>query len=396
MQWQQGHFEICLWRFSLPIAIALVLLQQSGRLSAETATRAVVHPLRGEFAIGKDGRLLVLPVRVGRREFLCLLDTGARLSGFDVSLREMLGDPEEYRMLATPAGMRRVEAFHWPEATLGGQPLRTEKPVVCMPLDEIRSATNQDILGVIGMDVLRSCRLQIDFDRGVLSLLESLPENRDELGEKVAIRFLDDAIPVIFGRIGDDTIEPFLIDTGAQGNSLGTDFYDTLLERDEIRSGSSSTSVTVAGQVHSPRGRLRRFSVGPFTHQELRFSRLNLSSLGIRYFSRFKVTFDFPGECVYMSKSAQFDKPEPRATSGLVLQWVEGATIVQSVRADGPGAAAGLKAGDALVRINGEDASEYDPFALRELLTSKRGRRVPMTIRRGAREFEVALVLDEG
>ncbi|HEV3024187.1 MAG TPA: PDZ domain-containing protein [Pirellulales bacterium] len=382
------------WLF--PLAVVLTLLTQAGPRGADSTPSTFGSPLCGEFAIAKDGRMLVLPVNVGDRVLPCLLDTGARFSGFDASLREILGEPIGQRVLTTPAGRSRVLTYPWPDATLGGQALGTQQPVVCVDLDDVRRATDENILGVIGMDVLRQCRLQIDFDRGVLSFLESLPENSDELGERLPLRFVDDAVPAIFGHLADDVVEPFAIDTGAHGNSLAAEWFDEFWERNEIRLGSASISATVGGDVRTQRGRLRRFAVGPFTHDDLRFSRLPLSSLGTRYLSRFRVTFDFPGACVYLRSGAQFDKPEPRATSGLVLSWRDGETIIDSVKADGPGRRAGLKAGDALLRIDGKVADAFDPFTLRQLLTSQQGRCVPLTVRRGTRELDVEIVLDEG
>jgi hypothetical protein len=352
--------------------------------------------LRCEFAVGKGGRMLVLPVKVGQSVVPCLLDTGARYSGFDSSLREMLGETVGQRVLTTPAGKSRAYAYSWPEASLGGQPLKSDQPVVCIALDDVRHATDEGILGVIGMDVLRHCRLQIDFDRGVLAFLDSLPENRDELGEQVSFCSIDDGIPVILGLLAEGLSRPFIIDTGAHGNSLTAKSFDGLVKANQIRLGSTSVSATVGGEVRTERGRLRRFTVGPFSHEELRFSRLNMSSLGLRYLSRYRVTFDFPGSCVYLRRGGQFDKPEPSATSGLVLSWRDGQAVVDAVRPDGPGRRAGLKPGDVLLRIDDRGACDFDPYALRQLLTSQQGRNVPMTVRRDERELEVELLLDEG
>ena len=49
--------------------------------------------LCGEFTIGKEGRLILLPVSVDGEEVLFMLDTGACRSGIDVSLRDKLGEP---------------------------------------------------------------------------------------------------------------------------------------------------------------------------------------------------------------------------------------------------------------------------------------------------------------
>jgi len=323
------------------------------------------------------------------------LDTGASISGFDEHLRDELGESTGSRFLHTPAGRKRTETFNWPDATLGGQALKTDRPVVCLELEDVRRATNEKILGIIGMDVLGACRLQIDFETGVIRFLETLPDDGKKLGSRIPIEFTDDGSPFIVGSIGAGTPEHFLIDTGAQGNSLGTDLFDELDKQNVLQLGRTSVSATIAGQSRSKRGRLKILSVGPFTHEWLRFSQVHVSSLGLRYFSRFSVTFDFPGRNMYLRKGPQYKKAEPRATSGLTLNWIDGQVTVESVNRDGPGEAAGLKPKDVLVRINNKNAAEFDHFALRQLLTSEGGQRVPMTIRRAGRELDVVVELSD-
>jgi C-terminal processing protease CtpA/Prc len=119
-----------------------------------------------------------------------------------------------------------------------------------------------------------------------------------------------------------------------------------------------------------------------------------MSSLGLRYFSRFRVTFDFPGECLYLRQGIHYDKPEPRATSGLVLKWIDGEARVDSLRDGGPAATVGVQPGDVLLQIDETLARDYDPFALRELLTSRGGRTVALAVRRGERQINFELVLD--
>jgi hypothetical protein len=243
------------------------------------------------------------------------------------------------------------------------------------------------------MDLLGQCRLQIDFDCGKLRFLESLPPARDDLGDENPIQINDDGTPFLMGAVAGDLAERFLIDTGAQGNSLGAEIFDELLKRNLIRTGSSFASVTVGGSLRGQRGKLKKLSLGQFEHAGLRFSRVNVNSLGLRYLSRFRVTFDFPGRTAFLRRSADHLKPEPAATSGLALVWVEGKAVVESVVKDGPAHAAGIEPQDVLVEIDGRNAELYDRFALRELLTSEGGRRVQMTIRRGGRERDAEIVL---
>jgi hypothetical protein len=337
--------------------------------------------------------LLLVSARLGDRNILCLLDTGACLSALDVRWKSAVGKFRETRLLQTPAGATRVETFDWPKMTLGGQTLKSNAPLASLDLEGLRRATNEDIRGILGMDVLGALRLQIDFDDGQVRFLESLPEDGGALGTQIPIEFNDDGTPFIAGLVGGVTRERFLIDTGAQGNSLESARFDQSLDRGFIQLGSSFVSLTAAGEARGDRGRLSKLSVGSLSHDNLRFSRTNVSSLGLRYFSRFVVTFDFPQGKAYLRKGEHPLRPEPRATSGMTLHWIQGKPVVESVKAAGPAEAAGLKRRDVLLRINYKDAAEIDPFALRQLLTSEGGTIVPMTVRRAGRNLDVDLVL---
>src|SRR6185312_14641127 len=119
-------------------------------LAADRGARSSQSELCGTFATGKDGRLLLVPVKLGASSISCLLDTGASRSAFDISWRRALGRFREQRFFLTPAGMKPVDTFDWPKATLRNQTLSSNKPVACLELESLRRATNEDIRGILG------------------------------------------------------------------------------------------------------------------------------------------------------------------------------------------------------------------------------------------------------
>lgn len=382
-------------RRSALMSICVFVLFQGICHADDPDARDRISGLRGEFAIGKQGRLILLPVEAGGKKRQFMVDTGACRTGFDIGLRDLLGEPRGSQILRTPAGRSRVRTYDWPDAMLGGQPLKTERLVAGIDLTELRQASNENIQGIIGMDVLKNCRMQIDFDGGIVRFLDSLPKRREEFGVRIPIDMSNDDVPCIVGTIFEDESEPFLIDTGAQGNSLRPERFDELVGRRQIRLGGSFTSITVGGEVQGSRGFLRQLSVGPIVLNDLRMSRVEPSSLGLRYFSRFVVTYDFPDRAIYLRKSASFSKSEPLATSGMSLVWIDGAAIIKAVKASGPAGRIGVQVNDAIVRIDGRKITDYDHFSLRQLLTSEPGKVIPIAIRRDGREIKFELTLDE-
>lgn len=389
MQHCNRHRGLACW------LVSVILFSLAPRYAAavEPAASLGKTHIQKRFEIGREGRVIILPLRVDNQEVLSLIDTGASRSGFDLSLKPVLGASRGRQTLSTAAGDTHLETFDWPNATLAGSALRTEKPVVGLDLTEIRQATNAEIYAVIGMDVLREKRLQIDFDRGELRFLDEIPPSHDKLGVKIPIEFAPDGTAYLQGTVADDHRERFLIDTGTQGQSLTEEAFDALCAKKHIRLGGKFTSVTVGGEVRGNRGQLDLLAIGPFKHSAVRFSRINVNSLGLRYLARFRVTLDFPGRSAYLQPGDRYGQREPQATSGMALLWRDGDVVVHSVQKDGPGSDAGLKKNDVLVEIDGEPASEFDPFSLRQLLTSVGGRKVPMTIRRSGRFFAVEIVL---
>jgi predicted aspartyl protease len=354
-----------------------------------------VPRLQGQFTIGKHGRLILLPVTIAGKQHDFMLDTGACRTGIDVMLRDTVGRPRGRQVLQTPAGQTTVETYDWPSVTLNSQQIKTDRPIVMVDLTELRQASGAPVHGIIGMDVLRNSLVQIESDRGILRFLDALPDDRDELGSRIRLEYSIDGAPHLVARLADGPREKFLIDTGAHGNSLRTSVFDQQLGQKQIRLGSSFKSMTVGGEIEGNRGRIAKLAVGPFELEGLRVSRVNLSSLGLRYFSRFDVTFDFPGQAVYLRKGDNFAQAEPNATSGMALNWIDGKVVVKSVRDDGPAAKAGIKANDVLIAINGKLASDYDHFSWRQLLIYEPGRKVRLGIARDGRQFDVKLTLDE-
>lgn len=346
-----------------------------------------------EFKIGKDGRLILLPVDVGQQRLLFLLDTGASISAFDISLQDLLGRPTGTVLLGTPSGLQRAEAYAWPEATLGRSKLKSDRPVACVDFRRSREASGEEIFGVIGMDVLRTRRMQIDFDKGVVRFLESVSGATDDLDEKVPLDFAEDGVASLAVSVDRDPKEPFRIDTGAHGCALRGGLFDQLVEQNLLRPGAPFVSITAAGQLRGKAGKLASFALESFSHRDLRFERLNTSALGLRYLSRFRVTFDFPKKMAYFRKGAHYSDPDPSATSGMTLNRIDGKTTVESVMKDGPADRAGLRPNDVLVEINGKDASSFDFFSLRQLLTSEVGRKVPMTALQSGRRNELEVIL---
>jgi S1-C subfamily serine protease len=114
--------------------------------------------------------------------------------------------------------------------------------------------------------------------------------------------------------------------------------------------------------------------------------------LGLGFWSRHIVTFDFPNRVIYLRQGARFKEPDRYDLSGLHLLRINGATVVHSVDDGSPAANAGIRAKDVIVKINHQTTAKQRLFAIRRLL-SVEGHEVAMTVKHGDEDFEVAFSL---
>lgn len=100
-------------------------------------------------------------------------------------------------------------------------------------------------------------------------------------------------------------------------------------------------------------------------------------------------TFDFPQRKVYLRKSGYFDRPDARNTAGLTLHRNRDAIELSAVDPEGPAAQAGLKKGDVLMELNGQNAAKAGLFELYSMLCN--GGELTCVVRRDSQELRVSV-----
>ena len=103
--------------------------------------------------------------------------------------------------------------YNAPEATVGSLPLGVDA-VLGVDLKKIREVSGLPIEGVLGMDFLSRYIVHIDFDRGKLLLLKSVPK---DAGETLPLVSEDGKIPEIDVWVSIERKIRFTIDTGSIG-----------------------------------------------------------------------------------------------------------------------------------------------------------------------------------
>jgi hypothetical protein len=235
----------------------------------------------------------------------------------------------------------------------------------------------------------------VDFDAGCLTLLKSATQKGTH------------SLPLVFdqesGRpyveadvLGCGPPERFVVDTGDWGSagSLQEDLFDTLILLGKLQKVCGGREYSLGHESEIAIARLTRLGFGPFEHRQLLFDRSKESRLGLGFFSRYWVAFDFPAGRVYLRKEKRFDVPDGINRSGLLLLRPSGETVVEAVRPGSAGAEAGIKPGDILVSLGGLQADRTRLFVLQEKLCAA-GQTLTLTLNRNGKLLKVSLKLEE-
>jgi hypothetical protein len=355
---------------SVNIFILLGVVVADGRVHGEESAKEIPSALVLErFAVAKNGDGLMVPVRVGKRDYLFEVDTGATITVFDVSIP--LGEPVDVVSVDGAEGKVLVKLYHPPEARVGRSSLGPLDAVAGMDLSSLREVLGRPIRGILGMDFLGRYVVHIDIERGELLLLKSAP---NDAGVELPISWAPGDHPFVVGEAGAGERVSFVIDTGATGldsGSLGVGEIQSLVRKGQFREIADVMHETISGTNSRKLFQGRLLSLGDFAVPSPIFSESfgwPPNKLGMRFWSRFVATFDFPGHKVYVRKSARFTSPDRWNATGLHLWKRRDSIEVCYVDPDSPAARAGLKKGDLLVELNELIADKSCLFDLRDAL----------------------------
>lgn len=356
-------------------------------LAAEAAENVIEA-----FDVYADGDMLLLPVTINRQQYSFVVDTGSTGNFVDAAKtpalpllgkRERVNGGDEHPLCSLRG------------AFFGKSRIPTGAEAIQIDLSGIRKACGYDICGVLGMSCLWTHILEIDFDRGRLSFLKSVPDSAGS-----AFRLFRDRLerPMLSIDVSEDDSIPFMVDTGFCGVGITAKLrkgrFELLYEQGliELLDGDVH-SVKFEGYSHVRRGCLSTLALGDTTHRRIGVCEGNQSALGLCFLSRYVVTFDFPNQQLYLKPGKRISEPDRLNMSGVgVWRSVAEGVEIALVDPNSPGSAAGLKAGDQILKFDGKDASSISLFKLRTLLATE-SLRIKLEVENSAGRREVTLEL---
>ena len=241
-----------------PILLAALVASAAG-VSAQSVTR--LEGVRGipavdtttqtedvRFRNERNDRMTVAVRLSGEGPYRFLVDTGADRSAISSELAARLKlKPGESASLHSVSGVSTVTTATMPDLQLTRRPLRSIDAAVLQ-------AANIGADGILGVDSLRSQRIQFDFDTQTVSIVPaSVPEFRDEPGAIVVEARRRNGRLIVTDAVANNHSLTVVLDTGSQvsiGNEalrhalVGHDLMDSAQKVDL----ESVTGETIAGE----------------------------------------------------------------------------------------------------------------------------------------------------
>jgi len=386
--WRTGNNCVTAPLFPLLTILLMLFLPVLQAPAAETNCE--------EMAFFDDGVMIRVPVTAFGKTLYFMVDTGFTRSAIDVAYASRLGEPLGTRDAESPLQAQdQVLVYKAPEIFVGTKRLELKK-IFCLDLGMVRAISGQPCDGVIGMDILTNAVASFDFDQKTFSFGNTPPETDGKWIEvpvrKSGLNFF------VSAQINHSEPMDLLVDTGDSSSvSLNASVWKQILSSDP----SHQASVTVA----SVDNQVRTSKIGVLdavTLQNLDYTNLHatlipnpedFSHVGLGFFRRHRVIFDFPNHRLYLEPGKRFSRSDTEDQSGLHLLRQGEATLVFSVDEESPAFSHGIRPKDEVVTINGQECSSLTMKAIRAELQAGDGKTVKLQVKRGSELLNVSFGL---
>jgi len=325
-----------------------------------------------EMPLSGNSKLIMIPVSFKGKEYQFVLDTGVTNTTFDISLKDQLGwRVSSSKGRAADGKIIDEEFFMLSHAHFGGL-CKKHKVVAVMDLSYLSKIANRRVDGIVGIDILKKHIVRLDFEKNVVSFLRSINDSEfsgceADLSFKKKLVYMNVKVENIPVR--------FMIDTGFTGLGFGGLLEPAVIEQlDVVGIGQTDQASTIVGPMDFSQRKtaVANLSIDPIEYENVMFVEHRESILGLGFFSRHVVTFDFPNKKVYLEKTANFDNSAgiSLSISGFDFKVIKrNSIVVESIDASGLGYKKGIRKDDVILKVNNYDVSAYSISQFANFLT---------------------------
>jgi hypothetical protein len=341
----------------------------------------------------------------GQGPFTFLCDTGGS-NIITPTLAARLGVTPEGALEGRGVGEKSedVGLVNLESLSVGDVTLRKQLFAV-FPLESFADVEGVPQAGLIGYEVFKRFVVRIDYEHDRLTLTVPSAFAYQGHGAVVPFRF-NDQIPQVEGSI-DGIPGKFNIDTGSRA-SLSV--LRPFAEKNDLKKklgawyeavtgwgvgGPARGLIARAGELRlgdvsipSPVTELSQQQKGGFTDPYV------AGNVGAGVLKRFNLVFDYAGKRIIFEPNAMSVLPDVYDRSGMWINRAGAALKVVDVTGGGPADAAGLRAGDTIVAVDGEPVGDATLVALRKRFrTEPDGTKIRLSVDSADTKRDVTLVL---
>lgn len=371
---------------------------------------------RVQFPIEVHNNLVVVPMILnGQLPLKFILDTGVRTSILTEKAYSDILNLEYTRKysIAGPGGEKIVDAYVTNNVSLD-MPGVSGRGHAMLVLDrdylELRNYLGTDVHGILGYELFSRFIVEIDYERKLLTLM--LPERfRPKRKMKSMPITIEDTKPYVKVNVvmNDSTTvnAKLLIDSGASHGVFLEADSDPLIKV-PAKNVSSIIGRGLGGVITGKIARIKELQLDGYRLPDVVASfpdpnsytdtlimnraTFRNGSIGGEVLSRFKLTFNFPQEMIYLKKNSSFKKDFYFSLSGLTIR-AKGSRLknfeVSDVRVNSAAYNAGVKSGDKILSVNGLPATDLDLSLINAFLNNKPGKKITLQIERAGQKSKV-------
>lgn len=392
------HVKIFWMRFAWNMTAALLGVALSSTSLPADGMQATSRPsdqLLAEFEVDHWAEPISIPVTWNGKAAVFLLDTGMGLTALNSRDFPDLDPFGLDTQIDSAAGKRTTHLFFAPELKVGPFSLGGSEPVTRVDLSEWEMIIGHPVIGILGVATLKESVIQLDFDARKLRFLRPDDKAHREWGTPLPMELNAAHCPSVKVRVG-GVERGLTIDTGSDGAITlpSRDFEVThdLAKQPVI----SSPYLTADGTVQIRKMRVSEFDLAEFRYHDLicNETKASMGALGLDFLERHLVTLDFVGHRLYLKPGKEFEHRTESNMSGIhAARLTDNRLVTQLVDINSPAFQAGIRAGDALIELNGRAASEYDTIAFHDLICAGDGAEITVKFRRDLKEQTVKIKL---
>jgi len=362
-----------------------------------------------QFPIEVHNNLVVVPIVLNSQLPLkFILDTGVRTAILtEKAYSDILNLPYSRKYtISGPGGEKVVDAYVTNNVTLDMPGVHGEgHAMLVLENDflELKNYLGANVHGILGYELFSRFIVKIDYEKKLLTLL--LPDRFKPKKNQVWLPItVEDTKPyVVVGLQMNDTTTfsaKLLVDSGASHSIfLETESNPKIIVPE--KHVSSVIGRGLGGEITGQIGRIKAIEIGDYVVKNVianfpdndtyldslktSTSTFRNGSIGGEMLSRFTVTFNFPGEKIYLKKNASLKKEFYFNLSGLTVR-ARGARLrnyeISDVRENSQAAKADIRKGDRIISVNGQPAEDMDLSIINGVLNSKPGKKIVLQIQR--------------